>query len=193
MKVPTNVIETFSGVFMDAEHPDPETIKLMDIAHALANTCRYGGHCLRFYSVAEHAVFVSRRLEAMHADPATVVAGLHHDDAEAYLMDVPRPFKPLLGDTYSELTRRVDAAIWESLKLPYQYDADFVKEVDNWALFVEADSLLPSRGKNWSYEFAPDTLRIPTYWQGGLEPRWAEQQYLDRHMELLFRNNGSWS
>ena len=58
MHTPTkHEVETFSGLYVDTKSPKPETIRLEDVAHALANTCRYGGHCLRFYSVAEHAVF----------------------------------------------------------------------------------------------------------------------------------------
>jgi hypothetical protein len=64
MHTPTkHEVETFSGLYVDTEDPRPDTIRLEDIAHALANTCRYGGHCSRFYSVAEHAVFCSIRIE----------------------------------------------------------------------------------------------------------------------------------
>jgi hypothetical protein len=54
-------VETFSGLFVDTNNPDPSTILLKDIAHALSNTCRFGGHCDGFYSVAEHSVFCSMR------------------------------------------------------------------------------------------------------------------------------------
>src|ERR1700733_12855258 len=112
MHIPTdNEVETFTGRFVDVNKPDPTTIHIEDIAHALANTCRYGGHCRSYYSVADHAVFVSVRLERKGYDLDLQLAGLHHDDAEAFLGDIPRPLKPLLGRAYTRLTDRMDVAI----------------------------------------------------------------------------------
>jgi hypothetical protein len=39
--------------------PNAADVYLFDIAHALSNLCRYGGHAQRFYSVAEHSVLLS--------------------------------------------------------------------------------------------------------------------------------------
>ena len=199
--VPTaHEVETFSGNFVDTKNPQPETIVLEDIAHALAMTCRYGGHSLRFYSVAEHAVFVSRRLEALGMSREMCLAGLHHDDAEAYLGDIPRPIKPLLGAKYRHLTARMDRVIVEALGfLPAVGEAmhgKHVKEADIWALLIEARHLLPSRGINWSGSFAEWEIdsavyvretarRTPIYWTRGIAPAEAEGLYLSRHWALV--------
>lgn len=196
MSIPSaTMVETFTGRFVDTKRPDPATICIEDIAHSLANTCRYGGHCQRFYSVAEHAVFVSVRLERAQVARGIVVAGLHHDDAEAYLGDIPRPLKPLLGKSYERLTDRMDAAIIEALGLinRQSHFHDWrVKAADDWALFVEARHLLPSRGINWAgsqleaWGKAQSVGRIvtPDYWLGGLPPEEAERLYLERHKEV---------
>lgn len=194
--VPTNFeVETFSGLFVDTQRPKPHTIRLGDIAHALANTCRFGGHCRDFYSVAQHAVFVSKRVERKGHGRKTQLAALHHDDAEAFLGDIPRPLKPLLGPRYRKLTDRMDAAIMEALDLPDQdrYHS-VVKSADNFALYVEARFLLKSQGKGWSYgqqgsqdwgiEDIPSRIVVPDYWSGSLSPDEAEQLYLERHNEL---------
>ncbi len=57
------------------DHPlkwpdDPETVTAADIdfaalAHVLANTCRRGGCCRQYHSVAAHAVIVSEEIEAL--------------------------------------------------------------------------------------------------------------------------------
>ena len=182
---------------MDTRNPEPATIDLSDIAHALAHTCRYGGHCKRFYSVAEHAVLVSRRLEEQGASNRRLRAGLHHDDSEAYLGDIPRPMKPLLGKAYRDLTDRMDEAIIGALRLGLGTGAlhdPMVKEADNWALFLEARFLLPSRGVNWidflkHWDIDPallaDSRETPDYWRGGLGPKKAKEEFLRRHVELI--------
>lgn len=198
MHTPTRTeVETFSGAYVDTEFPDPDTIILEDIAHALSMICRYGGHTGRFYSVAEHAVLVSRRLEELGYGRKVCAAGLHHDDAEAYLGDIPRPLKVHLGERYKQLTARMDAAIAVGLKLPTTascFHLPAVKDADNWALFVEARSLLPSKGVNWTSSFedwdiasrtAAEAAQDPPYWWGGLHPTEAEGAFLTRHFELV--------
>ena len=65
----------------------------------------YGAH----NSVAQHAVILSRAVEERGGTVNEAYYGLHHDDAEAYLVDLPRPVKnySALGDEY----RRIEAAI----------------------------------------------------------------------------------
>lgn len=147
-------IETASGIFIDLFDPDPADINLEDIAHGLSNTCRFSGHCDRFYSVAEHACLVMWRLEKEGFPPETLRKVLHHDDSEAYLTDIPRPLKPLLGESYKALTNLMDAAIWSALELGDWTDAEYkaMKIADNWALAVEAKKMLPSRGRGWVTE-----------------------------------------
>lgn len=209
--IPTEYeVETFSGTFVDVSNPDPDTITLEDVAHALSNVCRYGGHCTYFYSVAQHAVFVSKRLERQGFGRFEQLAGLHHDDAEAFLGDIPRPLKPLLGTTYSRLTDKMDAAIVRATRLPFQIDlrdADDpeseyveafhwpkVKTADNWSLFVEARHLLPSEGRqwwdggqaadSWGLEPLPSRIVTPDYYLGYQSPKKSKAAFLARHHEL---------
>lgn len=194
--VPTeHEVETFSGRYVDTKNPSATTIHLADIAHALAATCRYGGHCSHFYSVAEHAVFCSIRMERKGCSLDQQIAALHHDDAEAYLGDIPRPMKSLLGKAYGRLTDRMDAAIIAALDLHGDrgnFHDPAVKDADNWALLVEARHLLPSKGINWpgsiqqtwEIESLPKRIITPDYWMGGVNPSVAEVMFLSRHDEL---------
>jgi len=191
-------VETFTGRYVDTNLPDPETIKLEDIAHALSQICRYGGHCSKFYSVAEHAVAVSKRLERRGCGAVLQLAGLHHDDAEAYLGDIPRPLKGLLrsmGSAYDNLSMRMDDAIGVSLGIdPASFHLREIKDADNWMLFVEAKHFLPSGGINWSgsqlddwgvrQDGLPKRIVTPDYFQGGVDPLTAKQMFLSRHREL---------
>lgn len=85
-------MQTYTGGVFWPLDPDAAEIRLEDIAQALGKQCRYAGHCLRFYSVAEHSVLLSRTFE----DRTLARYALLHDAAEAYLVDVPRPAKKSL-------------------------------------------------------------------------------------------------
>lgn len=89
-------IATSLGHTFDFRDVDGMVFSLDDIATALSNTCRYGGHVSRFYSVAEHAWRVSELLADDGEDVVTRLLGLHHDDAEAYIGDFPSPLKKLI-------------------------------------------------------------------------------------------------
>lgn len=197
MHTPTATeVETFSGSYVDTEFPKAETIVLEDIAHGLSQLCRFGGHTKRFYSVAEHSVLVSRRMEELGFGAEDCLAGLHHDDSEAYLGDIPRPLKIHLGERYKALSRRMDSAIVAGLGLPFTVGALHaaeVKDADNWALFIEARNFLPSQGVNWTSSFADwdiasrveaGSTEDPEYWVGGVSATMAEGMYLSRHWEL---------
>lgn len=98
-------IQTYSGRAFYPLAPYPQDVCIEDIAHALSQLCRFGGHCRRFYSVAEHSVLLSRVVV-----PEFQLWALLHDASEAYLVDVPRPIKKQLP-AYVEAERRVMAAI----------------------------------------------------------------------------------
>ena len=200
-------VETYSGRYVDTSNPRVDTIDLTDIAHALSQICRYGGHCRVFYPVAEHSVFVSRRLERKGAPAIVCYEGLHHDDAEGYLGDIPRPTKGLLrtlGSAYDDLSDLMDNVICAYLTETFGVTVDpahfherTIKDADNWSLFVEARHLLPSRGINWSgsqlgdwgvrQDGLPNRIVTPDYFHGTRDvlPSDARQRYLDRHFELL--------
>ncbi len=109
-------IQTFSGVHFYPLAPRLEDIYLDDIAHALVNICRYGGHTTRHYSVAEHSVNVARL--AAQVDAAAIPYALLHDATEAYLGDIVRPLKE--RDAFAEYRAAevtLEAMILERFKL----------------------------------------------------------------------------
>jgi hypothetical protein len=134
---------TASGLDFYPMAPDPAAVRIEDIAHALSNICRYGGHVSKFYSVAQHSVLVSRALP-----PHLRLWGLLHDSAEAYVGDIPRPLKRhLVG--YEAIEAGVMAAIVTALGLSPAEMPREVKTVDNAIIADEARALMPSRAKDW--------------------------------------------
>jgi hypothetical protein len=85
-------ISTFTGRQFHPFNPAVSEIHIYDIAHALANTCRFNGHTNQFYSVAQHSVLVAELVHRLAPGP-TVYDALLHDAAEAYLADVCTPVK----------------------------------------------------------------------------------------------------
>lgn len=157
-------VETASGAYVNLQNPLAEMIRLDDIAWQLATTNRYLGAASRPISVAEHALLVASRLADLGAPAATVLAGLHHDDHEAYMGDIVRAVKTYLNacgtmtarPEYLPLERlaaRLDAAIADALELPATpRTTGDIKSVDDWALSAEAYHLLPSRGRGWGVD-----------------------------------------
>ncbi|GIV43995.1 MAG: hypothetical protein KatS3mg035_1118 [Bacteroidia bacterium] len=48
-RINPNAILIHSGILFDVFNPKIEDIDINDIAHALSNICRYGGHSPKFY------------------------------------------------------------------------------------------------------------------------------------------------
>jgi len=86
-----NCIVTYTGKVFEFLNPKPEMVCIEDIAHALANMCRYTGHVKQFYSVAQHCVLMANA--DLLGDP---LARLLHDAAETYIGDLASPWKSLL-------------------------------------------------------------------------------------------------
>lgn len=105
-------IQTYTGAAFYPMDPRPEDVRIVDIAHALAHQCRFAGHTVDFYSVAEHSLHV-----AQIVPKAFRLAALLHDATEAYVLDLPGPIKDMLPD-YREMENRVWAAIVRRFDLP---------------------------------------------------------------------------
>ena len=107
-----------------------------------------------------------------------VIAALHHDDAEAYLADVPRPVKPDLPG-YKEIEQRNERTIAERLGLIYPWPG-IVKQADDAALATEARALMGGEcaGKwHLRHEPLPWTIRP---WS----PKTARRRFLFRWRTL---------
>lgn len=112
--LPKTSILTASGLVFDYADPDPTSIRITDVALALAKTCRYGGHVpgTAFLSVAEHSVIAVQVLDALtprgFEDPQLRWAVLCHDFAEAFTGDIPGPMKLALGPSWHEFEGRIE-------------------------------------------------------------------------------------
>jgi len=167
-------IQTHTGLAFDVLAPHSCDIRIEDIAHALSNLCRFGGHCGRFYSVAEHSVHVSHLVP-----PKFALEALMHDASEAYCVDLPRPIKELLPD-YRSIEARIAEAIRRAYWLPVT-ESSCIKEADNAMLLAERDALLDEPPIPWAWAAGlTPANRVPMC----LAPHGAKEAFLARFEEL---------
>lgn len=130
---------TWSGRQLNPATMTPDDVDIADIAHALSNICRYGGHASRFYSVAEHSVLVATRVH-----PALRLAALLHDAAEAYVGDIPRPLKRLPQMAgWREIEAHVEKMVCIHFNLPAPPWPDEIHHVDSAIIVDEWAQLMP--------------------------------------------------
>lgn len=178
------LITTYTGRTFNLLEPE---FDIEDIAHALSMTCRFAGHCKLFYSVAEHSVLVSRLMEELKlGDP---MVGLMHDAHEAYLSDVPSPFKQLLPD-WCALDVQLEEALYAAFELPFPREAG-CKDADVIAFFIER-AYLWEAGQNEAFnaiKFPHLKTQAEELVEGGrtincFDPYHAKRQFLKRYDEL---------
>jgi hypothetical protein len=165
-------MQTASGRQFWPMDPRPEEIDIEDIAHALSMLCRFGGHCLRFYSVAEHSVLLSRHVAPEHKRWA-----LLHDASEAYLVDVPRPIKPFLTG-YVAAEDGIMETVCRKFGLPRQMPIE-VAAADTRILMDEARQNMSPPRVPWELNVPPLGVTLE-YWQ----PDEAREAFLCAFEEL---------
>lgn len=132
---PPNAIRTYTGKVFDLNNVTPEMICIEDIAHALSYTARFGGHSEAFISVAQHSLRVMA-----HVPSEFKLAALLHDASEAYIGDMPKPFKDLLPDF-----KRKEDEIMKVVAGKYGFDYPLnpaIKEADYYMLSWEWNCLI---------------------------------------------------
>ena len=170
-RTPTE-IQTFTGKCFDFLDPDPDSIDIRDIAHALSLVNRYGGHTPKPYSVAQHCVLAS-----FYAPYELAFEALMHDAQEAYVGDIPTTLKALMPE-YRAIEDRAEAVIRAKFGLPEEFSPS-VKTIDRRLLVTEARAF----GMNWwpmmdvePYENMDVT---PWHWQE------ARDRFMERFNELM--------
>lgn len=136
-------ITTYTGKHFDPTHPCTELIDIRDVAHALSLMTRGNGHLKTFFSVGQHCLNCAREAEARGFSNRIILACLIHDASEAYMSDVPRPFKPFLPQ-YLELEDQLLDIIYQkylgSALTPEE--ESIVKCIDDDMLYYDLKVLL---------------------------------------------------
>jgi len=189
---------TLSGIHFYPLDPRAEDINIKDIARSLANTCRYGGHVPKFYSVAQHSILCAQQIVD---DDVLRKWALMHDASEAYIGDIPIPIKahtcmkvhpshqPWTMETHIEnVEDMIHYRIAQRFGLPFFDKKDEcspwsrVDLVDKTMLLTEAKSFFrDERWKEWPY-----------YKDWGLRPLkfciepWTPEQSYEKFLSLFY-------
>lgn len=162
-----------SGNYFDYEDAEGSLFGIEDIARGLSHICRFGGQCGRFYSVAEHSVYVSRIVHPDHA-----FAGLMHDAAEAFVGDMPKPLKVMCPD-YQAIEKRIERAVLDRFGLSLPLDPS-IKEADIVMLATEQAQVMQNRD-DWDYTRGKQCADIQVQC---LPPNDAMNMFLNRFAEV---------
>jgi uncharacterized protein len=169
-------IQTRSGRKFDLLNPQPSMFDVDDIATVLSRICRFGGHSIRFHSVAEHSCIVHDAAEDQHK-----LAALLHDASESYLVDVPTPIKQILGNGYRELEHRVMAAAASKFGFDWPLPAE-IKLLDRRTLATEREQNMrrsPELDAAWNITVPPLEIVLRCW-----PPAQARAEFLERFRAL---------
>lgn len=177
-------IETYSGQKVIFPFPEPESIKIQDIAHGLSQICRFSGQCSHFYSVAQHSLNMAIELHKRGCGPRLQLLGLIHDATEAYVGDIPSPIKQLIP-AYQEIEKRLQKAIWTGLHItpPVQWEKDIIKRTDELLLGYEAQNLMVCRD-SWNRKYIQGKILLSPKNFDYTEPSIIESQFLNAFTSL---------
>lgn len=161
-----------------------DDICLKDVAHALSHKARFTGHTKKFYCVADHSVRVSLYLKSVGASIMEQFIGLHHDDSDAYLPDVPTPLKVLPEFSwFREIEKTIEKLCYEKFGCVIN-DYAPIKTADRILLVTEKRDLMPVY-KGAIAQDNPIDKAIPApYTIRPLTSRQAKKAFLLRHKEL---------
>ena len=177
---PGPYIQTVSGRWVNPFDPDPVQLDPADIARALANQCRFGGHCRAFYSVAQHSVIISRLVEESGGDVEDSFAALMHDATEAYLGDMPHPLKHRspLGAAFKDAEDHLEHALRERFNI--KPDVPEIKRADR-ALLATERRAFSSEAWHWPELEGVEPLDMDLQ---AWPPDEAERAFAERYAEL---------
>jgi len=166
-------VQTYTGRRFTPTKPIINSIVLEDIAHALSMQCRFNGHILKFYSVAQHSVLAS-----YICDEKDKLYALLHDASEAYLSDISRPIKTKLIE-YNNLEKILQDAICKRFNLPTEMP-ESVKKADDILLMTEARDLLSTVRSGWGYDhITPLPFKITP-----MSQQESKELFIKRYCEL---------
>ena len=155
-------VQTYSGVAFELLAPRAEDVRAADLAHALAYSCRFGGHTRSHLSVAQHSILVAALVWHRTGDADARLHALLHDAHEAYTGDIKQPVKWLVEEragrgVIAAIEAPIDAAIFAWARLE-KFSPGAVKRADSEILLWERDRFVGPPVMPWFLDGKVDEL-----------------------------------
>lgn len=169
--------QTHSGRVIDLKKIKPDDIIIADIAHALSNICRFGGHAKSYYSIAQHSIHVSRM-----TGPRSKLAALLHSASAAYFGEINRPLKQLpIFAEFVRAERDLQAFIEKKFGVSVdERDRLDIEKAEHRALSTEArDFMFQPKPGYWTQAQADPSPILAA------APHEAKKMFLNRFEELM--------
>lgn len=170
-------ILTHLGNTLELLAPDENQIDPRDIAHALSQICRHGGHTRKFYSIAQHSCIVSDLVPEEHK----LTALLRHATT-AYFGEVVWPLSHVMPGY-----ERIQDQIWLSICKRFWLDSvlpDCICHIEQIVTATEYRDLLPPRPD------AFDDLKSVEPLKRTIRP-WGIQEARDNYFQRLMDQLGT--
>jgi uncharacterized protein len=180
-------IQTYSGQLVDYLNPNPDTIKIEDIAKALSLEVRFGGQCRFHYSVGQHSI-----LACGLAPKSLKLEALLHDAEEAYIKDMPSPLAAAIGrgvvNQYRWVKTGMQKVIAEKFKLSWTNEAHrIIKEIDLRLAITECDALFMNPQPLFGDYHPQPYVNLPIFPEAMIN---IEKRFLEM-FNLYRRNDGT--
>lgn len=172
--------ETYTGAKFFLMDPRADEIVFEDVAHSLAYQCRYTGHCLEWYSVAEHCCLLSDYVRnKLKLGPHAQYFMLMHDSSEAYTGDISRPMKYGIPGLKASIAH-IERIVLEAFEVPYP-EPRWLKELDARMIVDERAQNMVDSGNDWNHDkFEALGIKLK-FW----EPVKAKAEFIKRYRRLL--------
>ncbi len=166
-------ITTYTGIHFEPMNPDPECIRIEDIAHALSLICRGNGQVKTFWSVGQHCICCAKEAWARGLPNRMVLACLLHDASECYMSDIPRPFKKDLPEYQKREDALLNMIFTKFLGSPLsREEQQILREIDDAMLWYDLENLL-------------DEIQFGTIPQTHIDLDYAVRPFADVEKEYL--------
>lgn len=168
-------IRTYSGGKVYFFEPEKSEIEFEDISHSLSMLCRFNGATKEFYSVANHSCIVAENIYKETGDKNLAYCGLMHDAHEAFVSDIPSPFKKQFPEFVKAETR---FELWLSARFNYTPFLKIVKKHDIKALATEMRDLMRIADYSCLTESPYDDIIIPLF------PKEAKNLFVETYQKF---------
>ncbi len=179
-KNPGRFMAVHGGHKVYLDNPVPEDFEPGRSAHGLSHECRYGGN-YGPYSVAQHAVLVAEVVRELGGSPLQQLAGLHHDDTEAVLGDLPSPVKSFCPD-FRALEKRLEGAV--SARYGIDVNGPLVKEADRILFCAEIRWLVPQEHWHLYTPYGDPGYRVDMQPEGEAFIFWSADKARKKYLAL---------